>query len=157
MLSGRTWRRISYHPHNGGGGPAWNPALYNFHTYAGRTSFMALRHQLSGVPLAEGRHCILRICESDLRRLEKHLFQRYPQREWGTFFLFGYRRTSLGLGSLVCGAIFSRLRRSRPKHWHHPFCRPVFKARISACSDGSIGDWRVCIRIQKATARGPVR
>ena len=32
---GRTWRRISYHPHNGGGGPAWNPALYGFHTYAG--------------------------------------------------------------------------------------------------------------------------
>src|SRR5579883_1674022 len=63
----------------------------------GRTSFMALRHQLSGIPLAEGRHCILRICESDLRRLEKHLFQRYPQREWGTFFLFGYRRTSWGL------------------------------------------------------------
>ena len=58
---------------------------------------MALRHQLSGIALTEGRHCILRICESDLRRLEKHLFQRYPQREWGTFFLFGYRRTSWGL------------------------------------------------------------
>jgi hypothetical protein len=32
---GRSWRRISYHPHNGGGGPAWNPALHGFHTYAG--------------------------------------------------------------------------------------------------------------------------
>jgi hypothetical protein len=32
---GRVWRRVSYHPHNGGGGPAWNPALHGFHTYAG--------------------------------------------------------------------------------------------------------------------------
>jgi len=32
---GRTWRRISYHPHNGGGGPGWNPSLHGFHTYAG--------------------------------------------------------------------------------------------------------------------------
>jgi hypothetical protein len=32
---GRSWRRISYHPHNGGGGPAWNPTLHGFHTYAG--------------------------------------------------------------------------------------------------------------------------
>jgi molybdopterin/thiamine biosynthesis adenylyltransferase len=58
---------------------------------------MALRRQLSGIPLAEGRHCILRICGNDLCRLEKHLFQRYPRREWGTFFLFGFRRTSWGL------------------------------------------------------------
>lgn len=32
---GRVWRRISYHPHNGGGGPAWNPAIHGFHTYVG--------------------------------------------------------------------------------------------------------------------------
>jgi len=32
---GRVWRRISYHPHNGGGGPAWNPAVHGFHTYIG--------------------------------------------------------------------------------------------------------------------------
>jgi hypothetical protein len=31
----RTWRLISYHPHNGGGGPAWNPSLHGFHTYVG--------------------------------------------------------------------------------------------------------------------------
>jgi hypothetical protein len=29
--------------------------------------------------------------------LEKHVYQRYPRREWGTFFEFGYRRTSWGL------------------------------------------------------------
>ena len=31
----RTWRLISYHPHHGGGGPAWNPAIHGFHTYIG--------------------------------------------------------------------------------------------------------------------------
>lgn len=30
-----SWTRISYHPHNGGGGPAWNPAIHGFHTYIG--------------------------------------------------------------------------------------------------------------------------
>jgi len=32
-VGGRSWRLISYHPHNGGGGPAWNPSLHGFHTY----------------------------------------------------------------------------------------------------------------------------
>lgn len=30
---GRRWQLISYHPHNGGGGPAWNPGVHGFHTY----------------------------------------------------------------------------------------------------------------------------
>jgi len=29
----RTWRQISYHPHNGGGFPPWNPSVHGFHTY----------------------------------------------------------------------------------------------------------------------------
>jgi len=29
----RTWTRISYHPHNGGGGQAWDPRVHGFHTY----------------------------------------------------------------------------------------------------------------------------
>jgi len=29
----RAWRQISYHPHNGGGGPPWDPTAYGFHTY----------------------------------------------------------------------------------------------------------------------------
>ncbi|HBB98767.1 MAG TPA: hypothetical protein DC054_25590 [Blastocatellia bacterium] len=33
--AGRGWTRISYHPHNGGGGPPWNPAVHGFHTYIG--------------------------------------------------------------------------------------------------------------------------
>jgi hypothetical protein len=32
---GRTWRQISYHPHNGGGGAPWNPTIHGFHTYVG--------------------------------------------------------------------------------------------------------------------------
>jgi hypothetical protein len=31
----QTWRLMSYHPHNGGGGPAWNPSVHGFHTYVG--------------------------------------------------------------------------------------------------------------------------
>jgi hypothetical protein len=30
---GRRWQQISYHPHNGGGGPAWDPTIHGFHTY----------------------------------------------------------------------------------------------------------------------------
>ena len=45
-------------------------------------------HEINGV---------LRIRESDLERLCGHLFQRYPEREWGSFFHFGFRRTSRGI------------------------------------------------------------
>jgi len=30
---GRAWQLVSYHPHNGGGGPAWNPSRHGFHSY----------------------------------------------------------------------------------------------------------------------------
>lgn len=59
---------------------------------------MAVRRELSGLPLVEdSRHSILRVLSGGLAALEKHVYQRYPQREWGTFFEFGYRRTSWGL------------------------------------------------------------
>jgi hypothetical protein len=32
-VGGRRWQFASYHPHNGGGGPAWNPTVHGFHTY----------------------------------------------------------------------------------------------------------------------------
>lgn len=32
---GQTWRLISYHPHQGGGAPAWNPVSHGFQTYFG--------------------------------------------------------------------------------------------------------------------------
>jgi hypothetical protein len=59
---------------------------------------MAIRRELSGLPLVEdSRHSILRIRSGGLAALEKHVYQRYPRREWGTFFEFGYRRTLWGL------------------------------------------------------------
>ena len=30
---GRTWQLVSYHPHNGGGGPPWNKDRHGLHTY----------------------------------------------------------------------------------------------------------------------------
>jgi len=30
---GGTWVLISYHPHNGGGAPLWDPTRHGFHTY----------------------------------------------------------------------------------------------------------------------------
>ncbi len=32
-VDGRQWQQISYHPHNGGGGPSWNPNIHGFHSY----------------------------------------------------------------------------------------------------------------------------
>ncbi|NQV29066.1 MAG: hypothetical protein HQ518_32330 [Rhodopirellula sp.] len=31
----RKWQQISYHPHDGGGGPAFDPTKHGFHTYIG--------------------------------------------------------------------------------------------------------------------------
>ncbi len=39
---------------------------------------------------------VLRITEASHRSLEAHLYRRYPEREWGTFFRFGWRRTPWG-------------------------------------------------------------
>ena len=47
--------------------------------------------------LATGRRALFRITESARRELQKLVFQRHPHREWGTFFRFGFRRTSWGL------------------------------------------------------------
>lgn len=30
---GKVWELVSYHPHNGGGGPAWNPNRHGIHSY----------------------------------------------------------------------------------------------------------------------------
>jgi len=44
-----------------------------------------------------GHYCILRITYRERQRLETHLFQRYPDREWGAFFRFGFRRAPWGI------------------------------------------------------------
>jgi len=41
--------------------------------------------------------CLFRIAATDRENLQKLLFKRYPDREWGTFFRFGYRITSWGI------------------------------------------------------------
>src|SRR5262249_13458859 len=41
--------------------------------------------------------CLFRITAADRQKLERLLFKRYPHREWGTFFHFGYRQPSWGL------------------------------------------------------------
>jgi ThiF family len=59
---------------------------------------MAIARRVDRLQLTnDGRGAIIRIRKDDRDRLEKHLFQRYPDREWGTFFRFGFRRTGWGL------------------------------------------------------------
>lgn len=60
---------------------------------------MAIRRELSGglTLVEDNRYSLVRTRASDLAQLEKHLYQRYPNREWGTFFEFGFRRTAWGL------------------------------------------------------------
>jgi hypothetical protein len=43
------------------------------------------------------RVCLFRITARDREKLEALVFQRYPRREWGSFFRFGYRVTRWGL------------------------------------------------------------
>lgn len=35
QVDGKSYQLISYHPHNGGGGPAWDLSSHGFHTYLG--------------------------------------------------------------------------------------------------------------------------
>ncbi len=47
--------------------------------------------------VGDERAAVVRVRSADRRQLEKHLFQRYPHREWGTFFRFGWSRTPWGV------------------------------------------------------------
>ncbi|BBO34174.1 ThiF family adenylyltransferase [Lacipirellula parvula] len=59
---------------------------------------MVARSSVSRITLGvDFGYALLRIREADRRALEKFIFQRYPDREWGTFFRFGWRKTSWGL------------------------------------------------------------
>src|ERR1043165_3173909 len=49
------------------------------------------------------KRCLLRIQKADREKLERLIFQRYPAKEWGSFFRFGFRRTSWGLAASVVG------------------------------------------------------
>ena len=51
------------------------------------------------------RSCLFRITEPERKKFEKLLFQRHPAREWGSFFRFGYRRTTWGLAVTFISAM----------------------------------------------------
>jgi molybdopterin/thiamine biosynthesis adenylyltransferase len=58
------------------------------------------------IPTNASKYAIVRVSGQDFAKLQKHLFQRYPGREWGTFFLFGYRKTSWGLALSYVSPVF---------------------------------------------------
>jgi hypothetical protein len=49
------------------------------------------------------KRCLFRITKSAREKLERFIYQRYPHREWGTFFRFGFRRTEWGLAASFIG------------------------------------------------------
>lgn len=68
---------------------------------------MAQRSSINRVRLTSSpSHSIVRFREIDRNALEKHLFQRYPKREWGTFFRFGWRRTTWGVALFFVDALW---------------------------------------------------
>lgn len=52
------------------------------------------------IALSKTQAAVCRIMQADRLGLEKLVFRRYPEREWGSFFSFGYRRTPGGV--VVC-------------------------------------------------------
>ena len=48
-------------------------------------------------PATHTRTCLFRITAADREKLLALLFKRYPHREWGSFFRFGYRITKWGI------------------------------------------------------------
>lgn len=44
QFGGRTWTRISYHPHGNGGGPTWDPRVHGFHTYVDEVLTWLAKH-----------------------------------------------------------------------------------------------------------------
>lgn len=49
--------------------------------------------------------CLFRITARDREKLEALVFKRYPRREWGSFFRFGYRLTRWGIHASFVDAI----------------------------------------------------
>ena len=47
--------------------------------------------------VSKSRRGIFRITDTCRAELERHLYKRYPDREWGTFFRFGFRRCGWGV------------------------------------------------------------
>lgn len=73
---------------------------------------------------------IVRIRKTELAQLEKYLFQRYPNREWGTFFRFGYRRTFWGIAVCFVDCLLPRAgdldRQTALTTFHEHYSRRAF-------------------------------
>src|ERR1019366_2615605 len=53
--------------------------------------------EMAPIPFSDQNVALFRIEAERRHALERLLFARYPRREWGTFFLFGYRKTAWGM------------------------------------------------------------
>jgi len=73
---------------------------------------------------AQSKYCLFRIQKSDREKLERLIFQRYPAKEWGTFFRFGFRRTKWGLA-----ASFVAVERPNPGDLDRSSSVTVFRSR----------------------------
>lgn len=84
----------------------------------------------------DSEYCVVRIRQADLAQLEKHLFQRYPYREWGTFFRFGFRRTSWGIAICFVDGLWPQAgelnRQSDLTHFHEDYARRAFHAAANS-------------------------
>ena len=60
------------------------------------------------IRLADDKYGLIRVTSELSMRLQRHLFSRYPSREWGTFFLFGYRKTKWGLAITLVDLILPK-------------------------------------------------
>ena len=96
---------------------------------------MATRRQLNQTGLFFSKDAgegLVRIRKEDLLQLEKHLFQRYPNREWGTFFRFGFRRTSWGIAIYFIDGLWPERgdldRQSELTKFHEDYTRRGFHA-----------------------------
>ncbi|MEQ8835183.1 MAG: hypothetical protein RID07_00090, partial [Lacipirellulaceae bacterium] len=79
---------------------------------------------------ADAGVAMFRIRDSDLSQLEKHIFKRYPSREWGTFFRFGFRRTKWGIAIYFIEGIWPEPgdldRQSGMTKFHENYSRRAF-------------------------------
>jgi len=76
----------------------------------------------------QAQYCLFRIRKSDRETLERLIFQRYPGEgmghQWGTFFRFGFRRTTWGLA-----ASFVAMERPNPGDLDRFSSVTVFRSR----------------------------
>jgi molybdopterin/thiamine biosynthesis adenylyltransferase len=67
--------------------------------------------------VVKSKRAIFRITGTCRAELERHLYKRYPDREWGTFFRFGFRRCGWGIALSFVDGLWPRpgdLRRDSP-------------------------------------------